>query len=349
MSFFAQLLGGAVSGYAKGGLEDIADREKLDAQMALLREKQQGQLELQRQRAEDQRALRELTAAQGGGRRGGGGDGTNVFDLLMNADTPEKQQRAVALLDAFGGSDAAALVSDRVYGRAPMIQIPPTAGDFARFDRGDPGATAVPQTTMERAAYDRDRGQQALQRLYALILDPAKTEDLSKAERQYGLNDMGSMVAERTLLKGGSLEDAASAFNRFSSPKDETEKNALAQARIDATRERTQATADNAEANRRSQELRKLQDLLARAKSAKPNLLDPNDAENRAAMVSGLQAQIDALQSRAQPAPAPAGNPDEWREKPGVGTRPPSPTSQVRRPAEAAKQFKFEYKPQGQR
>lgn len=331
MSFFAQLLGGAVSGYAGGALQDISDREKMAAQMALLQEKQQGQLELQRQRAEDQRALREMTAAQGGRRGGGGGDGTNVFDMLMNADTPEKQQRAVALLDAFGGSDGAALVADKVYGRGATVATPPTAGDFARFDRGDPGAEAVPTATIERAAYDRDKGQQALQRLYALILDPAKTDDFAKAERQYGLNDFGAAAAGQAIGRGGSLEDAATTFNRISSPKDESERNALAQQRIDATRERTQATADNADANRRSQELRKLQELLARAKAVKGNVLDtPQDIENRKATVDGLQAQIDALQGGGKPAPAPA-------------------AAVPRKPADAAKQFKFTYTPQGQR
>lgn len=330
MSFFAQLLGGAVSGYAGGALQDINDREKMAAQMALLQEKQQGQLELQRQRAEDQRMLREMTAAQGG-RRGGGGDGTNVFDLLLNADTPEKQQRAVALLDAFGGSDSAALVADRVYGRGATVTAPPTAGDFARFDRGDPGAEAVPTGTIERAAYDRDKGQQALQRLYALILDPAKTDDFAKAERQFGLNDFGAAAATQAMGRGGSLENAATTFNRLSSPKDESEKNALAQQRIEAARERTEATAANADANRRSQELRKLQELLARAQAVKGNPLDtPQDIENRQATVDGLKAQIAALQGGGGPAPTPAG------AVPG-------------KPADAAKRFKFNYTPQGQR
>lgn len=330
MSFFAQLLGGAVSGYAGGALQDINDREKMAAQMALLQEKQQGQLELQRQRAEDQRMLREMTVAQGG-RRGGGGDGTNVFDLLLNADTPEKQQRAVALLDAFGGSDSAALVADKVYGRGATVVTPPTAGDFARFDRGDPGAEAVPTGTIERAAYDRDKGQQALQRLYALIIDPGKTDDFAKAERQFGLNDFGAAAATQAMGRGGSLENAATTFNRLSSPKDESEKNALAQQRIEATRERTEATAANADANRRSQELRKLQELLARAQAVKGNPLDtPQDIENRQATVDGLKAQIAALQGDGGPAPTPAG------AVPG-------------KPADAAKRFKFNYTPQGQR
>ena len=333
MSFFAQLLGGAVSGYAGGALQDINDREKMAAQMALLQEKQQGQLELQRQRAEDQRMLREMTAAQGG-RRGGGGDGTNVFDLLLNADTPEKQQRVVALLDAFGGSDSAALVADKVYGRGAPVVTPPTAGDFARFDRGDPGAEAVPTGTIERAAYDRDKGQQALQRLYALILDPGKTDDFAKAERQFGLNDFGAAVAGKTMRGGGSLEDAATGFSQHSSPKDETTKNELARERIEATRERTATTDANADANRKSAERRKLQDLLTRAQSAKEDLLNPNAKAEKAATVARLQAQLDAMDAGQIFNNAPAGNAPARQ-------LPPAPFA-PRRPSEAARAFKYQ-------
>lgn len=340
MSFFAQLLGGAVSGYAGGGLADINDREKLAAQMALLNDKQQAQMDLQRQRAEDQRALREMTLAQGGGKRGGGGgDGTNVFDLLMNADTPEKQQRAVALIDAFGGPDSAALVSDKVYGRAPMTSRSPTAGDFARFDRGDPGAEAVPQATVERAAYDRDKGQQALQRLYAMVLDPGKTDDFAKAERQFGLNDFGAAVAGNTMRGGGSLKDAATGFSQYSSPKDETEKNDIARDRIEATRERTRTTDANADENRKSAERRKLQELLVRTQGAKEDLLNPNAKTEKAAAVVRIQAQLDALDAGEIFNNAPAGNAPAGN----APTRqlPPAPFA-PRKPSEAARAFKYQ-------
>ena len=51
----------------------------------LLQQQQQDKMELQRQRAEDSRALREMSMAQGGRRGSGGGDGTNVFEVLMDA------------------------------------------------------------------------------------------------------------------------------------------------------------------------------------------------------------------------------------------------------------------------
>lgn len=322
MSFFGHLLTGAASGYAKGAMDDLQYREAMASRLALLQQQQQDKMELQRQRAEDSRALREMIMAQGGRRGSGGGDGTNVFEVLMNADTPEKQQRAVAMLEAFGGSDGAALVADKVYGTPRTRAANPTAGDFARFDRGDPGADEVPQSTLERAAYDRDKGQQALQRLYALILDPGKTDDFAKAERQFGLNDMGTAVAARTLRDGGTLEDAAQSFSQYSSPKDETAKNDLASERIAATRERTAATVANADANRSSAETRKLQDLLARAKARKPNILDPQDAEKRAADIQDLEAQIAARSG----VPAKTGAP-------------------YKSPSDAAKAFKYTYKP----
>ena len=85
MSFFGHLLTGAASGYAKGAMDDLQDREAMASRLALLQQQQQDKMELQRQRAEDSRALREMSMAQGGRRGSGGGDGTNVFEVLMDA------------------------------------------------------------------------------------------------------------------------------------------------------------------------------------------------------------------------------------------------------------------------
>lgn len=327
-----------MSGVGAGMAAMGADEERLAEKRMLAQERHQQNLELQRQRSEDRmmqaEQLQALKGPTGGRRGGGGGDGINLFDLLMNADTPEKQQRAVALIDAFGRPDGAALVSDKVYGRAPMTSRSPTAGDFARFDRGDPGAEAVPQTTVERAAYDRDKGRQELQRLYVLALDPAKTDDFAKAERQFGLNDFGAAVAGNTMQRGGSIEDAATGFSQYSSPKDETAKNDLARERIEATRERTATTDANAEANRKSAERRKLQDLLVRAQGAKEDLLNPNAKAEKAAAVSRLQAQIDALDSERWVGNAPAAAGDSRK-------LPPAPFA-PRKPSEAAKAFKYQ-------
>lgn len=331
MSFFGALLGGAMSGVGAGMASMGADEERLAEKRMLAQERHQQSLELQRQRSEDRmmqaEQLQALRGSGGGSRGGRGGDGINLADLMVQAKTPEEQQQVVRLARTFGGDDVAGLLSDQMYGRPLTSTVNPTAGDFARFDRGDPGAEAVPQTTVERAAYDADKGRQALQRLYTLALDPAKTDDFAKAERQFGLNDFGAAVAGKTMQRGGSIEDAATGFSQYSSPKDETAKNDLARERIEATRERTATTDANADANRKSAERRKLQDLLTRAQSAKEDLLNPNAKAEKAAAVARIQKQLDAMDA------------SQWTQ--GPSTPAVSPTAQVRKPAEAAKAFKY--------
>lgn len=330
MSFFASLLGGAMSGVGAGMASMGADEERLNEKRMLAQERHQQNLELQRQRSEDRmmqaEQLQALKGPTGGRRGGGGGDGINLAEMMMQAKTPEEQQQVVRLARTFGGDDVAGLLSEQMYGRPITSTTNATAGDFARYDRAGEMDAPPPTATVERAAYDADKGRQALQRLYALALDPAKTDDFAKAERQFGLNDFGQAVAGDTLKRGGSLEKAATGFSQYSSPKDETAKNDLARERIEATRERTDATAANADANRRSQELRKLQDLLARAKAVKGNILDtPQDIENRAATVRGLQAQIDALKGASAP-----------------NQQLPASPFAPRKPSEAAKAFKYQ-------
>ena len=321
-----------MSGVGAGMASMGADEDRLNEKRMLAQERHQQNLELQRQRSEDRmmqaEQLQALRGSGGGSRGGRGGDGINLADLMMQAKTPEEQQQVVRLARTFGGDDVAGLLSEQMYGRPLTSTVNPTAGDFARFDRGDPGAEAVPQTTVERAAYDADKGRQALQRLYALALDPAKTDDFAKAERQFGLNDFGAAVAGKTMKRGGSLEDAATGFSQYSSPKDETAKNDLARERIEATRERTATTDANADANRKSAERRKLQDLLTRAQSAKEDLLNPNAKAEKAAAVARIQKQLDAMDA------------SQWTQ--GPSTPAVSPTAQVRKPAEAAKAFKYQ-------
>lgn len=330
MSFFASLLGGAMSGVGAGMASMGADEDRLNEKRMLAQERHQQNLELQRQRSEDRRMQAEqLQALKGptGGRRGGG-DGINLAEMMMQAKTPEEQQQVVRLARTFGGDDVAGLLSEQMYGRPVSTTTPATAGDFARYDRAGDMDAPPPTATVERAAYDADKGRQALQRLYALALDPAKTDDFAKAERQFGLNDFGAAVAGKTMQRGGSIEDAATGFSQYSSPKDETAKNDLARERIEATRERTATTDANADANRKSAERRKLQELLAKAQNAKEDLANPNAKAEKAATVARLQAQLDAMDS------------GQWMA--GPSTTSASPTAQVRKPAEAAKAFKYQ-------
>jgi hypothetical protein len=336
MSFFGALLGGAMSGVGAGMASMGADEERLAEKRMLAQERHQQNLELQRQRSEDRMMQAEqLQALKGpsGGRRGGG-DGINLAEMMMQAKTPEEQQQVVRLARTFGGDDVAGLLSEQMYGRPMTSTTNATAGDFARYDRAGEMDAPPPTATVERAAYDADKGRQALQRLYALALDPAKTDDFAKAERQFGLNDFGQAVAGDTLKRGGSLAEAATGFSQYSSPKDETAKNDLARERIDATRERTAATDSNADANRKSAERRKLQDLLLKAQGAKEDMLNPSAKAEKAATVGRLQAQLDALDSERWVGNSPAAAGDSRQ-------LPPAPFA-PRKPSEAARAFKYQ-------
>ena len=329
-----------MSGVGAGMASMGADEERLNEKRMLAQERHQQNLELQRQRSEDRMMQAEqLQALKGpsGGRRGGG-DGINLAEMMMQAKTPEEQQQVVRLARTFGGDDVAGLLSEQMYGRPMTSTTNATAGDFARYDRAGDMDAPPPTATVERAAYDADKGRQALQRLYALALDPAKTDDFAKAERQFGLNDFGQAVAGDTLKRGGSLAEAATGFSQYSSPKDETAKNDLARERIEATRERTATTDANADANRKSAERRKLQDLLTRAQSAKEDLLNPNAKAEKAATGARLQTQLDALDAGQLVGRAPAGG------APAAGDSrqlPPAPFA-PRKPSEAAKAFKYQ-------
>lgn len=342
MSFFASLLGGAMSGVGAGMASMGADEERLNEKRMLAQERHQQNLELQRQRSEDRmmqaEQMQALKGPTGGRRGGGGGDGINLAEMMIQAKTPEEQQQVVRLARTFGGDDVAGLLSEQMYGRPVSTTTPATAGDFARYDRAGDMDAPPPAATVERAAYDADKGRQALQRLYALALDPAKTDDFAKAERQFGLNDFGQAVAGKTMQRGGSIEDAATGFSQYSSPKDETAKNDLARERIEATRERTALTEANADANRKSAERRKLQELLTRAQSAKEDLLNPNAKAEKAATVARLQTQLDALDAGQLVGRAPAGG------APAAGADrqlPPAPFA-PRKPSEAARAFKYQ-------
>ena len=337
MSFFGALLGGAMSGVGAGMASMGADEERLNEKRMLAQERHQQNLELQRQRSEDRMMQAEQMQAlkgPGGGRRSGGGDGINLAEMMLQAKTPEEQQQVVRLARTFGGDDVAGLLSEQMYGRPMTSTTNATAGDFARYDRAGDMDAPPPTATVERAAYDADKGRQALQRLYALALDPAKTDDFAKAERQFGLNDFGAAVAGKTMKRGGSLEEAATGFSQYSSPKDETAKNDLARERIEATRERTALTEANAEANRKSAERRKLQDLLLKAQGAKEDILNPGAKAEKAAAVGRLQAQLDALDAERWMGNAPATGAEPRQ-------LPPAPFA-PRKPSEAAKAFKYQ-------
>lgn len=211
MSFFANLLGGTLQGVGTGMSAMAADEEKLQAQRALLQEKQQ-----------EQTAAR-LAGGAGSGAgtgTGGSGRGFNLMEEAARAQTPGQRQDLINPVRAVD-EDAGLRLADVGFGMPVMNAVAPTAGDFARYDRaGDMGA-APPTTTLERAAYDREKGAQALQRLYTLFLEPGKLEVHARGERQFGLNNRAETSAVAVEQGDGSAFDAAAAFQRSSAPQPE--------------------------------------------------------------------------------------------------------------------------------
>lgn len=337
MSFFANLLGGTLQGVGSGMSAMAADEERLASQRALMQERQQGALDLQRQRAEDklmqQEQMMQMRSELGGGAGGGGGGkGINLAALAMQAKTPEEQQKVLGLVETFHGSDAAATMADKMFKQPRMTGVAATPGDFARYDRAGDMEAAPPTTTLERARYDADKGTQALQRAYTAFLDPAKLDDHAKGERQFGLNDLGTANAAQVMQRGGSLPEASGAFQKYSGAKDESGKEDLAQQRIDATNRRTDATTTNAGANRQAQDARALDRQIAGAYKQL--------GEARPKDKPALQARIQEMESRRDAIDGAALAPALTNYQPGATTRAPSPTAALPNPASRAAAWK---------
>lgn len=308
MSFFANLLGGTLQGVGAGMSAIGADEERMARERALIHERNQAALDLQQQRASDrlyqQEQLLQMKSELGGGAGGGGGKGINLAQLAMQARTPEEQDRVIRLAQTFGGDDAGATIADKMFGRPQMTGTAATAGDFARYDRAGAMEAAPPTTTLERAAYDRDQGQLGLQRLYTAFLDPGKLDDHAKGEKGFALNDMGAAGAREVLASGGSLEDAATAYQRNSAPKDESEKNALAAARAENAKERNAIMAAAAEAKEKGQAARALDrqisDAYKELNKARPK--DKAGIQQRIDQMEGRRDAMDAAPAAAAPA-----------------------------------------------
>lgn len=247
MSFFANLLGGTLQGVGAGMSAMAADEEKLQAQRALLQDKQQAALELQQQRTADrqwqQEQMLQMRAGSAGGAGGGNGKGFNLMEEAARAQTPEQKQDLVNRVRAVH-EDAGLRLADVGFGMPVMNAVAPTAGDFARYDRAGSMDAAPPTTTLERAAYDREKGAQALQRLYTLFLDPGKLDAHARGERQFGLNDRAGAGAGA--LGAGAAADAAAVYQRNSVASPERQMNDLAL-------QRTTPTMDNEATARRGE------------------------------------------------------------------------------------------------
>lgn len=195
MSFFADLVAGALGGAGEGMVReaDVRDREARELQLA--RERAQAQRDLQTQRDQDRadreefnlRLRAELAGAGGlggGGSRsrgGGGGGGSGLESMLLDAQgatTPAQRGNVIDFIRMRAGDDAADLAARRYGMPGSQVEVNPTAGDFARFDREQ--TDVLPSTTRAERSVDAERGRQALNRLLAQA--SGKSKDFADAE-----------------------------------------------------------------------------------------------------------------------------------------------------------------------
>lgn len=243
MSFFAELLAGATSGLGKGIVDQADYNDKLEAQQAAKLQQQQFQQMMQQQRL-DEAASRQQDRldAKANSRSSGGGD--NIVDRIMSADTPEKRQQALGLVEAFGGVNAAKAVADKVYGAPQMQEVP---ADYV----GLPGQSDIGPDAkrLEKSTYIAEKGAQELQRLYALFANKGDTKGNAQGEEQYMSNDLRAAGLEQA-LKGGKPLDQASAYASQVGDPATYDKNRTNADRVAVSEKNAQAKVDAAEAKR---------------------------------------------------------------------------------------------------
>lgn len=240
MGFFDALLAGAATGIGKGMIDQADYNDKLAAQQELLKEKHANALQLQEQKANERLFQAQTIAALKGS---GGGGSVDVFSRLRSAK-PEDQRMALGEIRALGGDDAANWAEESILGRAPMRQ---RTADFV----GLPGQSDIgPDAKItERVEYDKLKGMQGLQRMYALIANKGDTKGNAQGEDQYMSNDLRAAGLEQALKDGKPLSEASAYASQVSDPAT-YDKNKTNADRVSVTDKNADARVAAAEAKR---------------------------------------------------------------------------------------------------
>lgn len=335
MSFFGNLLAGVATGGAAGYIQDQSDNEKLTNARLLQREKADQALELQRQRGED-RAFQVQLANQS--KTGGGG--TKDFNLAaltyeaMQSGDPAKLRALESVAGLMGGDPARKWMQYNTGGGGGQTEAAPTEQDVLQ-SMAYTGAPQPPANTTMGAS-EAAEALTAFNRAFAMATGKDGAQDYSKAERQYGLNDFGTGVAQQTLQRGGTLQDAATDFQRYSGTKDESEKNAIALQRIEASLTnagtRASGTMANTESRNTAAEVRQLEESRRRITE---NLYDPMKSSMPGAKDAFTQqlAEINTQLALLRGAPAsaqPPAQPAQWGAS-SPTSKPKSLTDALRR------------------
>lgn len=309
MSFFGHLLAGVAGGAADGYSAGLAQQEKADLQRQMQAERQQASMD----RLLQQQEFRSALAAERGSSKGGGGKAErDVFgDVLGYLENGDQQglDRYITAMSAFSGEAGNQLRSSLTKPQSDTqggMQWPTEKDVLAAM--GEPSAS-VPELPKNATRGEKERlmGERALQQMAVLFRDPAKLDDYAKADRQLALNQFGAGVAEDKLRMGGSIDDAAAAFQQRSATQDDAAKTERVDAMARASEARTAAIERKAEADRLSREARDKQSEINKLiKPPAGGYESKEDRELRLKTVRDLQAELQSLRGTNQPSTAPA-------------------------------------------
>lgn len=257
MSFFGQLLAGAVGGAAGGYLQDRQDEERMSEKLELRRLQQEQALQLQAQRQQDRIDMFNLSQAGKTG-SGSGGSKSEEFNPVQAFErayyefgsNDPRTQRAYELVGAYSREGQGSL--DGIMGRARAQgggygEGAPTSADVLAAE----AYTGAPQPPENATRGQREAllGQQALMRFRAgVVNNGSNVDDFAKAEGQFFANDVQANVFTRALKAGKSEVEAAELAARAADPAT-YDKNRTNQQRVDASLENTKARTEGSASN----------------------------------------------------------------------------------------------------
>jgi hypothetical protein len=292
MSFFGHLLAGAGGAAGTAFLQDAAAQEKLDAQRELQSMRQEAMMErlLQQQAAKFSPAAAAV--------KGGGATPIESFErsYLQNGSDHPETQRAYELMGSYNQQaqqQFAPLVGRALAG---PDQAPTSADVLASMQTDGQEYTPEPPANATIGLRERLKGEQGLMRLRVLMTKPEAYDDYTKGERQAGLNDFGYGVAEQTLAKGGTLDDAARSFQQRSATQDDQAKTDRVNTMAETAAEKAAAAERKAEADRQSREiLAKEKEIAGFRKAPSGGYESASAKQERMDNVARAEAELKAL------------------------------------------------------
>ena len=310
MSFFGQLLAGAVGGAAGGYIKDREDEEKL-AEKLQLRQLQYDQARMMqddRQAFSREMALDRASRASGG--KSTGPDISNgdynyraAFHQALQSGKPEEMENVLKVLGLDTGPEGQAYARQVLTGKAPDRQ--PTSEDVMASMATD-GKEYTPQPPSGGTMGQREMalGVQQLQRAFARGIGKAK--DQSEAEAQELSNDIYTDVFGRTLREGGSQiqagRNAAMATNPVDFDKNQTNADRVAATveNTDLKRELAQLKSASDAALKGQKSANEIEDLIFKNRKLIKEMGDKDGS--LAATVTRLQGRLSAIST---PTPEP--------------------------------------------